>query len=870
MRTFFTLSLLWLPFALFSQNVCSDAILLNLDGDCEFSIYNNTGLTPSGEEPFPTCGFFNDGIDMWFKIESATTTLNIIEVAEASGGIGDMAMQAYTGSCGNLERLACSDDANGLFPYLELSAQEGEDIYLRIYGYGGDDEGEFSMCATQLAFDNEAGNECSDAVVLDVGFEFMFDPYTTTGYTQSNELPSPDCGFFNSNAPDIWFTATVPSTGILIVETREQSGGPSDMAMQSYTGECGSLELVECDDDDGLGTHPRLAFFDRSPGEVLYFRVYEYGGDIEGPFFASAWTIEYGEGDHCPDPIRLAVEQECMLESFTTESLNPSFASTLCISDEFNDIWFDFVVPSSGNVIIETQYIDNGANGLTLSALEGECGNLNTIACISGSLFGNFPILPLYDLTPGQRIYVQAAVEYEGPGPFDICIYEVTTSEGDLCESAIEIPVLDSCEPQVFNTEGFNPSTGFDFSCANTNLIDRWFYVQVPASGNVTIETTRIENEISETALELYDDDCVFPFRITCATDNLPNGQTQITVGGRTPGEVLRIRFSATVSSIEGAFGICAYDPVVPEGNYCDDGFFVPLRDFCNPDIYDNIDYLYSGQGGPFNCGSNGLSNDVWFNTVVAPSGNVTIETRFVEDGIFDVVLQAYNGSCENLNYLDCDDDGGEGNHSLIELTGMIPGETILFKVISYGSSAIGEFGVCVYDPSAEDNDGDGFFASEDCDDDNPNINPGVEEEPYNGIDDDCNEATPDDDLDGDGFGIDEDCDDENEDVYPGAVELAENGIDEDCDGQDWILSNTEDEYLTRISIEPNPAHDIIKIQSEQAIHTIRAFTASGAQIHTSTLENRQLDISQWPAGLYYVNIELIDGNRVTRKVIKE
>lgn len=45
---------------------------------------------------------------------------------------------------------------------------------------------------------------------------------------------------------------------------------------------------------------------------------------------------------------------------------------------------------------------------------------------------------------------------------------------------------------------------------------------------------------------------------------------------------------------------------------------------------------------------------------------------------------------------------------------------------------------------SAEDEDDDGYPAGEDCDDRDPEVNPGMPEIPGNGIDDDCNPATPD------------------------------------------------------------------------------------------------------------------------------
>jgi len=80
------------------------------------------------------------------------------------------------------------------------------------------------------------------------------------------------------------------------------------------------------------------------------------------------------------------------------------------------------------------------------------------------------------------------------------------------------------------------------------------------------------------------------------------------------------------------------------------------------------------------------------------------------------------------------------------------------------------------------DNDDDGYNEDEDCDDNDPEINPGVDEIPYDGVDNDCDPTTPDDDLDRDGFADGEDCDDADASINPDADEICDD-VDNNCDG---------------------------------------------------------------------------------------
>ena len=102
------------------------------------------------------------------------------------------------------------------------------------------------------------------------------------------------------------------------------------------------------------------------------------------------------------------------------------------------------------------------------------------------------------------------------------------------------------------------------------------------------------------------------------------------------------------------------------------------------------------------------------------------------------------------------------------------------------------------------DVDGDTFDAVEaggdDCDDNNPDVNPGADEIAKDGIDNDCKDG---DSKDGDGDGYDDelegstDCDDTNPEIHPGHVDWFGDEIDSDCDGDDANEIELEDASIT-------------------------------------------------------------------------
>lgn len=72
-----------------------------------------------------------------------------------------------------------------------------------------------------------------------------------------------------------------------------------------------------------------------------------------------------------------------------------------------------------------------------------------------------------------------------------------------------------------------------------------------------------------------------------------------------------------------------------------------------------------------------------------------------------------------------------------------------------------------------------------------------------------------------------------------------------------------------QISIYPNPANDILKIESKDKLLGIRLFDNLGRTQLTNTGSDNQMNVSSLKAGLYYLLLETVNGRKETHKIIK-
>lgn len=194
--------------------------------------------------------------------------------------------------------------------------------------------------------------------------------YTNDNATASPGSPVPGCAGYLGG--DVWFTVTVPASGKLLIDT--QVGVILDGGMAVYTGTCGALTLLECDDDDSPnGAMPSILVDSEPPGTVLYIRVWEVGNNNNGTFGICVTEIATCgtplTNDYCESPAQLTAGPG-NFSSNTSAQYTPdvpgNLASSFCGSVE-NNSWYQFTA-SNTTEVFDFIAVDNCVSNLGVQA----------------------------------------------------------------------------------------------------------------------------------------------------------------------------------------------------------------------------------------------------------------------------------------------------------------------------------------------------------------------------------------------------------------------------------------------------------------------------------------------------------------------
>jgi hypothetical protein len=335
-----------------------------------------------------------------------------------------------------------------------------------------------------------------------------------TAATNSAGVPAPTCA--NYLGKDIWFMVTVPASGAVTIQTVTPTAGSNvvDTGLSVYSGTCGSLVEVDCDDDgSGTGNLSLLDLTGRTPGEVLYIRVWEYGGDI-GDLIAVCVTSP----SNCAVPLAPAAGNL----SNTTADLSWTRGGTPNPGDTFEiEYGPQGFTPGTGTAFTGLTSPSYQLTGLTANTqycyyVRQNCGTANgSSAFVGPTCFTTLLTAPANDNPCG-------AILLTSRGPVTASNVGATTS----AQSGITTPV---CSPAV-------------------SPLDVWFAI-TPASASTTLNMTGTAAGM----VRVYSSPSCSagPFTLVAcqSSGSVTTGLSTMTATGLTPGQ----RYYVAVSGYGGA-----------------------------------------------------------------------------------------------------------------------------------------------------------------------------------------------------------------------------------------------------------------------------------------------------------------------------
>ena len=369
------------------NDLCANAITV-FAGTPAYSCGTTICATPSTNIP-PVCGASANSPDVWFAytpICSGPLTINTCGACPGQPTF-DTVLSAYTGPCNALTMIACNDDtggACGLQSTINFVGTAGVTYYLRVSGFLGA-SGRFQL--NIIGPTGPPPNDlCVNAQVVQVGSPAACGNTMCATPSAPFSIPVP-CG--NSmNSRDVWYKWTPTCSGLATIDTCGMCPGQFttfNTVLSVYTGLCGSLWPVACNDDNnvfgGCSPQSKVSFM-ATAGITYTIRVAGFDTTPAGPFRLNiAQSITPPFNDPCANAITLNSGGVSMFSTCGATTDGPTQPG--CQPN--SDVWFKYIAPCAGQVSVNVCLANFDT---VVSVYTGPCGGLSLVACNDNAASG--------------------------------------------------------------------------------------------------------------------------------------------------------------------------------------------------------------------------------------------------------------------------------------------------------------------------------------------------------------------------------------------------------------------------------------------------------------------------------------------------
>jgi len=349
----------------------------------------------------------------------------------------------------------------------------GETVILQIFIYTYFNE--ISFCLEEVS--PSLNNYCIDALPITVAqsgnCEMQLVNLSNFNYNSFNIQPRCESDILY----DAFYELTIPPSGQIRVKTENNPG----VAIYSA---CDGISLF-CEDYNRGNIIRNLP-----AGESVILQIFEdsnYPSDIS--FCVEAVTPSIN--NNCVDatPITVAESGNCSMHQLSIANLNYNSANIEpnCQSSIFYDAFYEFVVPETGQVL----FLSDEDVGITIYQ-----------ACNSSSLYCKYNAIneTIRNLPAGETLILQ--IFDNSTIDFRFCLEESIPILNNLCINAEPFIVNEpgACEGNYIPVLNTSNNTDINPYCASYVMADAFYSFIVPASGHISISTSKV------VGISIYDD----------------------------------------------------------------------------------------------------------------------------------------------------------------------------------------------------------------------------------------------------------------------------------------------------------------------------------------------------------------------------
>jgi hypothetical protein len=552
-------------------------------------------------------------------------------------------------------------------------------------------------------------------------------PMSWVDATASANVPPPGCGLYSTG--DVWFKFNLTDASDIFISTTAGNGGGgiTDGVMALYFADTcdGTLTLLKCDDDGGVGSMPQINLPAQAAGLYL-IRFWDYHkkttANFGGICLATQTVVSNAPNDDPCNALELIPinDFECTpnnpqnwIGATSTAITPPNCGSYLT-----GDVWFKFSLTDTSDVVISTlagQGLDAITDGAMALYHADSCnGTWTLMLCNSNNTPDLMPKIQASALLPNTYYIRFWDSQDKTTGNFGgICVATqksivVPTLNDEPCGAiALTVELSDECTPQnplTWSMASASPNLP-NPSCGSYTTGDIWFKFTLDQVSEVFITTVAGSGPgtITDGAMSLYKaDSCAMGFiQVSCNDDGGPGNMPQITEFSLAVGTYY-IRFWDYNDQVSGNIdGICvAATPlqiVVPNDN-CTEAIpipAIPTDGTCAEILVNTI-----GATGALSnsCGAT-TEDDVWY-TFVMPDNAQRLAFSMQENGNpTQQGLRIYSGNCGQLVSVHC------FNQPEGLIANLVAGQTYIIRTYTTADAGGAEYSICLSVPPAPVND---------------------------------------------------------------------------------------------------------------------------------------------------------------------